>query len=161
MRPKQLKRFKRSVLSVLNNFRWLVPGIGIKRWVLLLFIGTTLLGLGFAVILLNVYRTVPNTWWLPIVKIVSLQWITNRVIRASIFFVIGAGAIVLGTWGMNRALLRPFLRPGKNVIDTIAEYRRREKGPRIVVIGGGTGLAALIARNEGIFPQYHCRSGGS
>jgi len=144
MRPKQLKRFKRSVLSVMNYFRWLVPGIGIKRWVLLILIGTTLLGLGFAVILLNIYRTVPNTWWLPIVKIVSLQWITNRVIRALIFFLIGVSAIVLGTWGMNRALLRPFIQPGKNVIDALAEYRRREKGPRIVVIGGGTGLAALL-----------------
>jgi uncharacterized cofD-like protein len=144
MRPKQLKRIKRSVLSVLNKFRWLVPGIGVKRWVLLILIGTTLLGLGFAVILLNMYRTVPNTWWLPLVKIVSLQWVTNRTIRALIFFLIGIGVIGLGTWGMNQALLRPFIRPGKNVIDTIAEYRRREKGPRIVVIGGGTGLAALL-----------------
>lgn len=144
MRPKQLKRFKRSILSILNKFRWLLPGIGIKRWVLLILIGTTLLGLGFAVILLNVYRTVPNTWWLPIVKVVSLQWITNRTIRALIFFVIGVGAIGVGTWGMNQSLLRPFVRPGKNLIDTLAEYRRRDKGPRIVVIGGGTGLAALL-----------------
>jgi uncharacterized cofD-like protein len=144
MRPKQLKRIKRSVTSVLNYFRWLVPGIGIKRWVLLILVGTTLLAFGFAVILLNVYRTVPNTWWLPIVKVVSLQWITNRTIRALIFFLLGVGAIGFGTWGMNRALLRPFLPPGKNVIDTIAEFRRREKGPRIVVIGGGTGLAALL-----------------
>jgi uncharacterized cofD-like protein len=144
MRPKQLKRIQRSILSIVNNFRWLLPGIGIKRWVLLILVGTTLLGLGFAVILLNLYRTVPDTWWLPVVKIVSLQFITNRTIRALIFFLIGIGAIVLGTMGMNRSLLKPFLRPGKNVIDTIAEYRRREKGPRIVVIGGGTGLAALL-----------------
>lgn len=144
MRPKQLKRFKRSLSSVLNKFRWLLPGIGVKRWVLLTLIGTTLLALGFAVILINMYRTVPNTWWLPLVKIVSLQWITNRLIRAMIFLLLGVAAVVLGTWGMNRALLRPFLRPGKNVIDTISEYRRREKGPRIVVIGGGTGLAALL-----------------
>lgn len=129
---------------MLNYFRWLVPGIGVKRWVLLILVGTTLLALGFAVILLDLYRTVPNTWWLPIVKIVSLQWITNRVIRALIFFLIGISAIVVGTWGMNRALLRPFIQPGKNVIDTLSEYRRREKGPRIVVIGGGTGLAALL-----------------
>jgi uncharacterized cofD-like protein len=144
MRPKQLRRIKRSFLSVLNRFRWLVPGIGIKRWVLLILGGTTLLSLGFAVILLNIYRTIPNTWWLPLVKVVSLQWIGSRTLRALVFFLLGVGAIVWGTWGMNRALLRPFLRPGKNVIDTLAEYRRREKGPRIVVIGGGTGLAALL-----------------
>jgi uncharacterized cofD-like protein len=144
MRPKQIKRIKRSLSSILNKFRWLLPGIGVKRWVLLILIGTTLLGLGFAVILINIYRTVPNTWWLPIVKVVSLQWITNRVIRALIFLILGVGAVALGTWGMNQALLRPFLRPGKNVIDALSEYRRREKGPRIVVIGGGTGLSALL-----------------
>ena len=144
MRPKQLKRVQRFILSVVNKFRWLVPGIGIKRWVLLILFGTTLLGLGFAVILLDVYRTAPNTWWLPAIKLLALQFITTRSIRALIFFLLGLGAIILGTMGMNRALLKPFLRPGKNVIDTIAEYRRREKGPRIVVIGGGTGLAALL-----------------
>lgn len=144
MRPKQLKRIQRFILSTVNKFRWLVPGIGIKRWVLLIFFGTTLLGLGFAVILLDVYRSAPNTWWLPAIKVLALQFIADRTIRAVIFFMFGVGAIILGTMGMNRALLKPFLRPGKNVIDTISEYRRREKGPRIVVIGGGTGLAALL-----------------
>ncbi len=101
-------------------------------------------GIWFCGYFIDVYRTVPNTWWLPFVKIVSLQWIANRTIRALIFFAIGISAVVFGTWGMNRALLRPFIRPGKNVIDTLAEYRRRDKGPRIVVIGGGTGLASLL-----------------
>jgi len=144
MRPKQLKRIQRFILSIVNKFRWLLPGIGIKRWVLLILFGTTLLGLGFAVFLLDVYRTAPNTWWLPVIKLLALQFIANRTFRALIFFILGLGAIILGTMGMNRALLKPFVRPGKNVIDTIAEYRRREKGPRIVVIGGGTGLAALL-----------------
>lgn len=144
MRPKQLRRIQRFILSIVNKFRWLVPGIGIKRWVLLILAGTTLLGLGFAVILLDVYRTAPNTWWLPVIKLFALQFIADRTLRALIFFALGVAAIIMGTMGMNRALLKPFVRPGKNVIDTLAEYRRREKGPRIVVIGGGTGLAALL-----------------
>ena len=37
--------------------RWLRPGLGIKRWFTLVMIGITLLGLGFAVILIDLYRT--------------------------------------------------------------------------------------------------------
>lgn len=144
MRPKQLRKFQRFLQSIVLKLRWLVPGIGIKRWVLVILAGTTMLGIGFAFLLLDVYRTAPDTWWLPIIKLLSLQFILDRTIRALIFGLVGVGLTILGIIGLNRALLRPFMRPGKNIIDTVAEYRRRDKGPRIVVIGGGTGLSAIL-----------------
>ncbi len=103
-----------------------------------------MLGVGLAVYLLDIYRTAPEGWWLPVIKIVALQFITNRILRALIFGSIGLALVVIGIMGLNRALLRPFMRPGKDVIDTVAEFRRREKGPRIVVIGGGTGLTSIL-----------------
>jgi len=144
MRPKQLRKFQRALQSILLKLRWLIPGIGVKRWVLVILIGTTMLGVGFVFLLLDVYRTAPETWWLPLIKIVSLQFIANRLLRAMIYGVAGVAITVVGIIGLNRALLRPFLRPGKNVIDAVAEYRRRDKGPRIVVIGGGTGLSSIL-----------------
>lgn len=144
MRPKQLRKFQRFFQSILLKLRWLVPGIGVKRWVLVILIGTTMLGVGFVFLLLDVYRTTPETWYLPLIKIISLQFISNRLLRASIYGVAGITITVVGIVGLNRALLRPFLRPGKDVINTVAEYRRRDKGPRIVVIGGGTGLSSIL-----------------
>lgn len=126
------------------NLRWLIPGIGVKRWILVILAGTTLLGVGFAVVLLDIYRTAPESWYLPIIKFVSLQFIQVRILRALIFGSLGVGLVLLGITGLNRALLRPFIRPGKDIIDTVADYRRKEKGPRIVVIGGGTGLASVL-----------------
>ncbi len=41
-------------------------------------------------------------------------------------------------------MLQPFVRPGKPVLDTVASYRKRERGPRIVVIGGGHGQSTLL-----------------
>jgi len=93
---------------------------------------------------LDAYHTVPEGWWIPFIKIVSLQFVTNRLLRALIFGTIGVVLIVVGIVGLNRALLRPFMRPGKDVIEAVADYRRRDKGPRIVVIGGGTGLTSLL-----------------
>ena len=144
MRQKQLRKFQRFFQSILLKLRWLVPGIGVKRWVLVILIGTTMLGVGFVFLLLDVYRTTPETWYLPLIKIISLQFISNRLLRASIYGIAGITITVVGIIGLNRALLRPFLRPGKDVINTVAEYRRRDKGPRIVVIGGGTGLSSIL-----------------
>ena len=144
MRPSKNNKFGRFIQSTLLKLRWLVPGIGVKRWVLVILAGTTALGVGLAVYLLDIYRTAPDSWWLPIIKIAALQFITNRILRALIFGGLGLALIVIGIMGLNRALLRPFMRPGKDIIDTVAEYRRKEKGPRIVVIGGGTGLTSIL-----------------
>jgi len=40
--------------------------------------------------------------------------------------------------------MKPFVRPGRTIVDELADYRRRERGPRIVTIGGGHGLATLL-----------------
>lgn len=123
--------------------RWLAPGIGIKRWGLLIILGTTLLGLAFAVLLIEVYRSSPNTWYLPLVSVLSLQFLA-RPIRAIIFGLGGVLLIIVGVWGINRVLLRPYMRPGKHILDTVSNFHRLEKGAKIVVIGGGTGLSALL-----------------
>ncbi len=120
-----------------------MPGIGVKRWMLIILIGITFLALGIAFILINIYRTVPESVVSNIIAFLSLQFL-NRLLRALIFGTIGLGLVIYGFWGLNRSLLRPFIQPGKPIIDTVSAFRRKEKGPRIVVIGGGNGLATLL-----------------
>ena len=102
-----------------------------------------MLGVGLAFVLLDIYRTAPETWWLPILSILALRFL-DRTLRAIIFGSIGLGLILFGVWGFNRALMRPFLRKGEGVLDAVTAYRRKERGPHIVVIGGGTGLSTLL-----------------
>jgi|SRR5450759_4805670 uncharacterized cofD-like protein len=129
--------------AMLQELRWLIPGIGVKRWLLLILAGTTLLGIGLAVFTLDVYRSAPDTWWLPVLSTLSLRFI-DRPIRVLIFGTLGVGLVLSGIWGFNRTLLRPFIRPGKTVIEAVSDYRRRDRGPRIVAIGGGHGLSNLL-----------------
>jgi len=131
---------QRTVRSLL---RWLVPGLGVKRWFLALLAGMTLLGVGLALLLLDIYRTVPDTWWLPAVRVLSLQSLA-RPWRVIIFGSLGLGLTIWGIWGLNRALLEPFLQPGKRLVDQVSAFRRRERGPRVVVIGGGHGIATVL-----------------
>jgi uncharacterized cofD-like protein len=106
-------------------------------------LGITFLGVGLAILILDIYRTAPETWWLPIISAVSLRFLP-RGLRAIIFGGIGVTLIVLGIWGINRSLMAPFLKPGSKVVDALAGHRRRRRGPRIAVIGGGHGLSVLI-----------------
>src|SRR4030042_3057521 len=143
MGMKHNTRSKSLWKQITSNLRWFVPGLGVKRWIILILLGTTLLGVGLAILLLDIYRTAPDTWWLPILSYASLR-IISRPLRVLIFGGIGAGLILTGIWGINRSLLAPFRRPGKPVVDELAEHRRRERGPRIVTVGGGHGLSTLL-----------------
>ena len=140
--------FGKSRKTFARLFRWLVPGLGVKRWFLVLLLGITLIGLGVAIFILDVYRTTPDTWWLPIISFLSLRFL-SRPLRALIFGGLGAGLIGLGIWGLNRSLLVPFLRPGQKLVDQLSEFRRRERGPRVVVIGGGHGIATVLRGLKG------------
>ncbi|OQX62593.1 MAG: hypothetical protein B5M51_05800 [Anaerolinea sp. 4484_236] len=137
MRP---SRFQENLRQLI---RWLMPGLGVKRWLGLVLAGITLLGVGLAYVLLDVYRTAPETWWLPSLSYLALRFLP-RPIRVLIFGGIGISIVAYGIWGLNRALLQPFLRPGSQIVDELSQYRRRERGPRVVVIGGGHGLSTLL-----------------
>jgi uncharacterized cofD-like protein len=126
-----------------NIIRWLAPGLGVKRWLFVILMGTTLIGIGAAVMALDVYRGAPDTWWLPILSTLSLQFL-DRTLRAIIFSGLGLGMVVLGVVRLSRALVAPYSTPGRPMVDTLAGYRRRGRGPRIAVIGGGHGLATLL-----------------
>jgi uncharacterized cofD-like protein len=123
--------------------RWLVPGLGIKRWLVLILLGITLIGVGLGVLILEVYRTAPQTWWLPILSTASLRFLA-RPVRALIFGGIGLTLITIGILEFNRSLMRPFLRPGKKVVDELRAHRRRSKGPNIVAVGGGHGMSTVL-----------------
>ena len=126
-----------------NTLRWLAPGLGVKRWFFLLLLGVTLLGVGLAYYLLDFYRSTAADDIISVLNVATLRFLP-RLIRVVIFGGLGVFLIFLGIWGLNRALLNPFMRPGARLVDQIASYRRRERGPRIVTLGGGHGMATLL-----------------
>lgn len=119
---------------------WLQVGLGVKRWLVVLLLAITLLGLGLAYLLVDVYREVPLP---PIFAVLTLQFLA-RPLRAVILGAIGLGLLIWSLARLNAALLAPFVRPGQNVAQAVSEHRRRGRGPRIVAIGGGTGLSTLL-----------------
>lgn len=131
-----------------QTLRWFAPGLGVKRWFAVLLAGITFTGVGLAIFLLDIYRSFPDSPILPAVTFLALRFLP-RIVRILIFMVLGLGLTGLGLWGVNRSLLIPFLRPGKRLVDQVADFRRRERGPRIVVIGGGHGIATVLRGLKG------------
>lgn len=124
-----------------SSLKWLIPGMGVKRWLLLLFAGITIVSLGAGYVLVEVYRT----WAFPSVfYYLTLQFIP-RAWRGLLFGTVGIAAIVIAVFQLNRSLLSAFRHPGQSsLVDIIYNHRHRSRGPRVVAIGGGTGLATLL-----------------
>lgn len=117
---------------------WLKPGLGVKRWLLFLALGVGLLSLGGAIALRVLYPLPQYFYYL------TLQFLP-RALRATLFLVVGIGTIGYSLWGFNKAILAPFV-SGKHapIPEVLFDYRRRGRGPRIVVIGGGHGQATAL-----------------
>jgi uncharacterized cofD-like protein len=143
MNPKIRIFLSQKLRDLRRNLRWFTPGLGVKRWVGVILAGTTFIGIGFGIFVLEIYRNAPETWWLPIVSFASLR-VLERPLRVLIFGGIGFGLLLGGIWGLNRAMVKPFLRPGQPLVEGISTHRRRERGPRVVAIGGGHGLSTLL-----------------
>ncbi len=138
-RPARLLSFR-----IARLFSWFVPGLGIKRWLVMILAGITLLGVGLGILLLDIYRTdSTNALLITGLSYAALRFLP-RLLRVLIFGGLGIGLVTYGIWGLNRALLRPYMRPGEMVIDQLRNFQRRERGPRVVAIGGGHGLSVLL-----------------
>jgi uncharacterized cofD-like protein len=118
--------------------KWLTPGIGIKRWLLLLACGIVLLTLGLSS-LLRQLQPLPSLF-----HYLTFQFIPQG-LRVVLFGMVGAVALVIGLLGINRALLAPFVETDPETIaNAVYHYRQRERGPKVVAIGGGHGLSTLL-----------------
>jgi uncharacterized cofD-like protein len=98
--------------------------------------------LGVAYALKEVYKslTLPSIFYY-----ITLQPLPY-VVRAFIFLLVGVGLLVLSYVKLTQSVLGPFL-PGNStasVVEVIHQFRLRGRGPRVVAIGGGTGLSSLL-----------------
>ena len=65
--------------------------------------------------------------------------------RAMIFGSLGVILLVVSVIRLQQSMLGPFLPGGSaSVADLIWSFRTRSRGPRIVAIGGGTGMSTLL-----------------
>ncbi len=124
--------------------RWLRPGIGIKRWLVVAFLGEILIAIAAALVLRPILaQSRPSDAVNELIELVTLQFLDPGV-RVVVFFTIGALLFMYGGWRVLRALVEPYRLRDEPLADLLYQRRLRARGPRIVAIGGGTGLSVLL-----------------
>src|SRR5581483_2401778 len=129
--------------------KWLVPGMNVKRWLVLLFLGMLGGALGLGLVMAYIYRAVPFTGLTSqIVIVLTLQFIP-RIERGILLIGLGVGLVVASLFKLSHSLLSVFLPNPRDLVDILYRQRKLPRGPRIVAIGGGTGLSTLLRGLKG------------
>ena len=116
------------------------PGIGIKRWLALGTLGVLLvaLGIAFAVsasitsTVVEVGRTLTFGGWLTGVQ------------RGAIFGTLGLATASFAAYMLYRRIVFGARYTQRGVLENLSSNRMRRGGPRVVAVGGGTGLSTLL-----------------
>ncbi|MGB5969256.1 MAG: gluconeogenesis factor YvcK family protein, partial [Spirulinaceae cyanobacterium] len=134
---------RRTSPRVNRWFKWLAPGLLVKRWLLVSATGVLLTSLGLAI-------------WIKLTPIYYLIDLTSRGLEALAqvmpSYISGPLAILSGLflifWGQTRTMgsITKVLKPESNeeLIDVLMAHRRLKRGAKIVTVGGGTGLSTLL-----------------
>lgn len=107
--------------------RWLQPGLGIKRWVTLIASSALLLGVGVAVFVEPLIASLHANVWL---------WVIG------IF--LGLAGVFAGIVGIVFTVVSRTHRGSRSLFRALKRQSELNSGPRIVAIGGGTGLSTLL-----------------
>jgi len=99
-------------------WRWLIPGMRVKRYAFLAFLGALLAAWGLSPLF------PPPPWPLALL-------------------LLGGSVATLGIRAMNRSLLSAITEP-EEVPERVYIRRRLEQGPRVVAFGGGSGLSRVL-----------------
>ncbi|HEX5589664.1 MAG TPA: gluconeogenesis factor YvcK family protein, partial [Candidatus Limnocylindrales bacterium] len=129
----------------MNLRRWLAPGIGVKRWLGVIFLGLLLLALAVAHVVRQVTQDIrPGGLAQVVIDAVTLQFLPYA-LRGLIVGSVGFAIVLLGVARVVRALTAPFRADeDQPLVEVIYQKRFLAKGPKVVALGGGTGLSALL-----------------
>ncbi len=109
----------------MRRLKWLYPGMKVKRWILLC-------ALGIIMIIAA-----------PVI-IISSRHIAVR-LCGGLVLIVGITAVVTGIKKMVKSFISIFLpMREKELVNIMYQKRQLERGYKIVVIGGGTGLSVLL-----------------
>ena len=122
--------------NVKEDMLWLVPGLQVKRWVALIFIGALLITLGVLIL----FDIKPVFYTMEFIRKVALKLSNEWLAFAIIMF--GAGIFFKGWQKTNLSILEGS--DNHSLLESLYRRRKLNRGPKIVAIGGGTGLSMLL-----------------
>ena len=112
----------------MKRLKWLIPGMGVKRWVFLSVLSVALISMGCVIIIVE---DTPDTK-----------------AGAGLIILLGIIGLISGVKNVLRSLIAVFLpqdaQRKSELVDIVYQKRYLERGSNVVVLGGGTGLSVLL-----------------
>lgn len=124
----------------LNTSKWLYIGLGFKRWLVLLFWGVGGIACGWTLLLVDWLAPIQHPVLFPTLGV--RLWDYN--VRGLLIGTVGIALVVLSLARLSRTIVSAFATPETSFVEALYRKRMRQQGPRIVALGGGTGLATLL-----------------
>lgn len=118
---------------------WLLPGLEIKRWFTLIIIGAVLAAIGICII----YNLKPVFYLIKIIMKIA-QMLPSGII-GWVFIISGAVCFFIGWLNTNYSILDVNNERNRHaLLEDLYRRRKLNRGPKIVAIGGGTGLSTML-----------------
>lgn len=118
---------------------WLLPGLEVKRWFLMIFLGTLCAVVGFSII----FNFKPVYFIIKLMLKITESFPTE--IIGAIFVALGAFLFLKGWQYSNYSILNLSCEKERHqMLEDLYRRRKLNRGPKIVAIGGGTGLSTLL-----------------
>lgn len=127
-------------------FKWLYPGLEIKRWLILSIIGILMISIGLTVMLgfkfLGLLEGKLLTFIYSLTGHLS-EWV--NIISGLVIMGLGIVFVTYGITKMINSIIEALLPENEEeLVELIYQQRHLKRGPEIVVIGGGTGLPTML-----------------
>ena len=133
-----MKNF-RNGMRIPKDAGWLMPGLQVKRWFALIFIGAVMMAIGFLILcdIKPVFYTME--FIRKVATKVSTEWLAFTIIM------FGSAVFFKGWQKTNLSILDlQNDREKETLLEALYRRRKLNRGPKIVAIGGGTGLSMLL-----------------
>ena len=133
-----MKDFRKNV-KVTKDVGWLIPGLNVKRWLFLIFLGSVLMVLGFLIIcdirpIYQIMEFIRKAALILPTEIIA----TTIIILGAVLFFSGWKKTTLSFMDLDSS------KGGNSLLERLYRRSKLNKGAKIVAIGGGTGLSMLL-----------------
>ena len=130
----------------MNRLKWLYPGLKFKRWLAVVLLGILLISAGVAVIIRFEPLSMLEDTFVKLIYSVTGQLSAGiNIFLGLVIIGFGFYLVILGIRRMISSVYDALL-PGQEngLVDILYQNRYLNRGPKVVVVGGGTGLSTML-----------------
>jgi uncharacterized cofD-like protein len=124
---------------VFRSLRWLYPGLRIKRWIAVIFLGVFISSLGTAFLVFGLFQLRAPEAGSLFAQCMSV---------AALGFALGGAVLFTGVYRLLKSIGQLLQKRGdtsKTLLDIAYERRYLARGAKVVALGGGTGMSNLLS----------------